>query len=105
MDFKENFCFAYVSDNLQHFSKFDLFDLCDLHFRSRSKICDARKIALMYHIYPLNVFSIPLKLIKKSCFHESGYNPIRIIALPGHTPWTHALDIICNMHISESYTP
>ena len=30
MDFKENFCFAYVSDNLQHFSKFDLFDLCDL---------------------------------------------------------------------------
>ena len=33
MDFKENFYFAYVSDNLQHFSKFDLFDL---HFRSRS---------------------------------------------------------------------
>ena len=38
MDFKENFCFAYVSDNLQHFSKFDLFDLYDLHFHSRSKI-------------------------------------------------------------------
>ena len=68
MDFKENICFAYVSDNLQHFLKFDLFDLCDLHFRSRSKICDARKIALMYHKHPLNGFSIPLKLIEKIVF-------------------------------------
>ena len=47
MDFKENFCFAYVSDNLQHFLKFDLFDLYDLHFRSRSKIFDTGKIVLV----------------------------------------------------------
>ena len=38
MNFRVIFNDKFVSDNLQHFSKFDLFDLCDLYINLKVNI-------------------------------------------------------------------